>query len=107
MSLERNMKVAETAHELPKEIRQPIVKLIDFKTNEDMKEVIAEIKGLRSDMDNKFNAMDSKFTAMDAKFTAMDGKFASLDWRLKILYWVIGVIAIPTLLLAIANFITK
>lgn len=69
---------------LPINNREAIVGLINTKTNEDMKEVLQEIRSLKADMDNRFAAIDSKFTAIDSKFTAIESRFKTINWVLGI-----------------------
>lgn len=64
---------------LPVESRSAIAELIDLKTNENMKELLAELKNV-------------------------DSKLTSMDMRLKTLYWVIGVIGVPIVIYVFTNF---
>ena len=71
--------IEELTAEIPAEQRKAVLKLIDLKTNEDMKEVINSIKHLESSNNAKFNAIES---------------------QIRILIWVIGFLA--SLLVALA-----
>jgi hypothetical protein len=48
-------------------------------------QVEANVKGLRNEMNAKFEAVDKRFDAVDARFEAMNAKMDSL-------YWVNGVV---------------
>lgn len=71
--------IEELTEEIPAEQRRAVLKLIDLKTNEDMKEVINSIKHLENSNNAKFNAIES---------------------QIRILIWVIGFLA--SLLVALA-----
>lgn len=77
---------------LPINNREAIVGLINTKTNEDMKEVLQEIRSLKSDMDNRFAAIDSKFTAIESRF--------------KTINWVLGIVG-SAIVAALFTFIFK
>ena len=75
-------KINEEFKKLPVEQQEAILKIIDFKTNEDMKDVIQSIKHL----ENKF---DSKITALDSKISTI--------------FWVLGVIVTLIIALKLLN----
>ena len=50
-------KINEEIKKLPAEQQEAILKLIDLKTNEDMKEVIQSIKHLENKFDSKINTI--------------------------------------------------
>lgn len=74
-------KVEEHINMLPEEQRNSILKLIDIKTEQDMREVINSIKHLENKFDNKIGAIES---------------------QIKLLFWAIGVVI--TLIIALKIF---
>ena len=67
--------IEELTAEIPAEQRRAILKLIDLKTNEDMKEVINSINMLKESVDKSIKHLEDKNTE-----------------RSKTLYWILGVI---------------
>ncbi|QHN64526.1 hypothetical protein [Bergeyella cardium] len=63
--------INEIIKSLPEKHKDAILKLIDIKTNEDMKEVIQTIKHLENRVDSQINRVDS---------------------QIKIILWVLGII---------------
>ena len=49
---------------LPKKQKNAILQLIDLKTELDMREVIMEIKSMKSEFESKFSAIESKFSIL-------------------------------------------
>ena len=78
--------------DLPKDQKNAILQLIDLKTELDMREVIMEIKSMKSEFESKFSAIESKFSAIESKF---ESKFS-------ILLWVISAIG---LMIAVFKFV--
>lgn len=67
--------IEELSSEIPAEQRKAILKLIDLKTNEDMKEVINSINMLKETVSKDIKHLEDKNAE-----------------RSKTLYWVLGVI---------------
>lgn len=67
--------IEELTAEIPAEQRKAVLKLIDLKTNEDMKEVINSINMLKETVSKDIKHLEDKNTE-----------------RSKTLYWVLGVI---------------
>jgi hypothetical protein len=56
--------ISDQVSNLDNKQKSAILELIDLKTNQDMREVISEIRLLKSDMDTKFSAIDTKITTL-------------------------------------------
>ena len=69
-------KIEELTAEIPAEQRKAILKLIDLKTNEDMKEIIKSNEMLKE--------------SVDKSIKHLEGKMAS---QIKMLMWAIGFLA--------------
>ena len=87
--------------------KKAIFTLIDLKTEQNMKEVILEIRALRTEMDSRFTTMEAKFSAMEIKF---DSRFDTLQSRLttleKIVWGLLNSVAltiVSTIIIAIVN----
>ena len=78
--------IEELTEEIPAEQRKAILKLIDLKTNQDMKEVINSINLLKESVDQNINLMKE---SISKDIRHLEGKEAE---RSKTLYWVLGVI---------------
>lgn len=74
-------RIEELISELPAEQRTAILKLIDLKTEQDMKEVINSIKHLENKFENKTNSIEN---------------------QIKMLFWALGIII--TLIIAFKIF---
>ncbi|MBS1663404.1 MAG: hypothetical protein JST68_20345 [Bacteroidetes bacterium] len=72
---------------LPSDQKKAILQLIDAKINNDMKEVIAEIKRLES--------------KTEAKFQIVNDKLINVSNEIKTVYWVVG-IAMSVILFVVA-----
>ena len=73
--------IDELADGLDDKNRSSTLKLIDLKTDNDMKEVIAK-------MDNMLAKIDAKFERIDEKFAHVE---ATIETKMNTIYWVIGV----------------
>ena len=85
--------------DLPKNQKNAILQLIDLKTELDMREVIMEIKSMKSEFESKFSAVESKF---ESKFSAIESKFSAIESKFSILLWVISAIG---LMIAVFKFV--
>lgn len=72
--------------------KRAILQVIDVKINNDMKEVIAEIRQLEKIMDVKFQATQDKIQMVHDK----------LSNEIKVVYWVVG-IAMSVILFIVAK----
>lgn len=72
--------------------KRAILQVIDVKINNDMKEVIAEIRQLEKIMDVKFQATQDKIQMVHDK----------LSNEIKVVYWVVG-IAMSVILFIVAR----
>jgi hypothetical protein len=79
-------KIEELTEEIPAEQRRAILKLIDLKTNEDMKELIKSNEMLKESVNQSINLL-KETVSKDIKH--LEDKNAE---RSKTLYWVLGVI---------------
>lgn len=79
-------KIEELTSEIPAEQRRAILKLIDLKTNEDMKELIKSNEMLKESVNQSINLL-KETVSKDIKH--LEDKNAE---RSKTLYWVLGVI---------------
>ena len=68
--------IEELTAEIPAEQRKAVLKLIDLKTNEDMKEIIKSNEMLKESVDKSIKHLESK-----------------MDSQIKMLMWVIGFLA--------------
>ena len=78
--------IEELTAEIPAEQRKAILKLIDLKTNEDMKEIIKSNEMLKESVNQSINLL-KETVSKDIKH--LEDKNAE---RSKTLYWVLGVI---------------
>ena len=78
--------IEELTAEIPAEQRRAILKLIDLKTNEDMKELIKSNEMLKESVNQSINLL-KETVSKDIKH--LEDKNAE---RSKTLYWVLGVI---------------
>ena len=78
--------IEELTAEIPAEQRKAILKLIDLKTNEDMKEIIKSNEMLKESVNQSINLL-KETVSKDIKH--LENKNAE---RSKTLYWVLGVI---------------
>ena len=78
--------IEELIAEIPAEQRKAILKLIDLKTNEDMKEIIKSNEMLKESVNQSINLL-KETVSKDIKH--LEDKNAE---RSKTLYWVLGVI---------------
>ena len=69
-------KIEELTAEIPAEQRKAILKLIDLKTNEDMKEIIKSNEMLKESVDKSIKHLEGK-----------------MDSQIKMLMWAIGFLA--------------
>lgn len=69
-------KIEELTSEIPAEQRKAVLKLIDLKTNEDMKEIIKSNEMLKESVDKSIKHLESK-----------------MDSQIKMLMWAIGFLA--------------
>ena len=67
--------IEELTAEIPAEQRKAVLKLIDLKTNEDMKEIIKSTEMLKESVDKSIKHLEDKNAE-----------------RSKTLYWILGVI---------------
>ena len=68
--------IEELTSEIPAEQRKAVLKLIDLKTNEDMKEIIKSNEMLKESVDKSIKHLESK-----------------MDSQIKMLMWAIGFLA--------------
>ena len=68
--------IEELIAEIPAEQRKAILKLIDLKTNEDMKEIIKSNEMLKESVDKSIKHLEGK-----------------MDFQIKMLMWAIGFLA--------------
>ena len=68
--------IEELTAEIPAEQRKAVLKLIDLKTNEDMKEIIKSNEMLKESVDKSIKHLESK-----------------MDSQIKMLMWAIGFLA--------------
>ncbi len=78
--------IEELIAEIPAEQRKAILKLIDLKTNEDMKEIIKSNEMLKESVNQSINLL-KETVSKDIKH--LEDKNAE---RSKTLYWVLGII---------------
>lgn len=78
--------IEELTAEIPAEQRKAVLKLIDLKTNEDMKELIKSNEMLKESVNQSINLL-KETVSKDIKH--LEDKNAE---RSKTLYWVLGVI---------------
>ena len=78
--------IEELIAEIPAEQRKAVLKLIDLKTNEDMKEIIKSNEMLKESVNQSINLL-KETVSKDIKH--LEDKNAE---RSKTLYWVLGVI---------------
>ena len=67
---------------LPEKHKDAILKLIDIKTNEDMREVIQTIKHLENRVDSQIKHLENR----------VDSQISRVDSQIKIILWVLGII---------------
>ena len=75
-------KIEELTAEIPSEQRKAILKLIDLKTNEDMKEIIKSNEMLKESVNQSIDLLKESIKHLDDKNAE----------RSKTLYWILGVI---------------
>ena len=75
-------KIEELTSEIPAEQRKAILKLIDLKTNEDMKDIIKSNEMLKESVNQSIDLLKESIKHLDDKNAE----------RSKTLYWVLGVI---------------
>ena len=78
--------IEEPTAEIPAEQRKAVLKLIDLKTNEDMKEIIKSNEMLKESVNQSINLL-KETVSKDIKH--LEDKNAE---RSKTLYWVLGII---------------
>ena len=78
--------IEELIAEIPAEQRKAVLKLIDLKTNEDMKEIIKSNEMLKESVNQSINLL-KETVSKDIKH--LEDKNAE---RSKTLYWVLGII---------------
>ena len=85
--------IEELTSEIPAEQRRAILKLIDLKTNEDMKELIKSNEMLKESVNQSINLLKESVSLMKETVSKdikhLEDKEAE---RSKTLYWVLGVI---------------
>ena len=74
--------IEELSSEIPAEQRRAILKLIDLKTNEDMKEIIKSNEMLKESFNQSIDLLKESIKHLEDKNAE----------RSKTLYWVLGVI---------------
>lgn len=86
-------KIEELTSEIPAEQRKAVLKLIDLKTNEDMKEIIKSNEMLKESVNQSINLLKESVSLMKETVSKdikhLEDKEAE---RSKTLYWVLGVI---------------
>jgi len=91
---------------LPPDQKLAMLQLIDGKINNDMKEVIAEIRQLEGRLESKIQMLDGKVQLLDGKIQLLDGKIQlihdKLSNEIKVVYWVVG-IAMAVILFVVAR----
>lgn len=96
-------KIEELTSEIPAEQRKAILKLIDLKTNEDMKEIIKSNEMLKESFNQSINLLKESVSLMKEKVSKdikhLEDKEAE---RSKTLYWVLG--AIVAIMVALKLF---
>lgn len=75
-------KIEELTAEIPAEQRRAILKLIDLKTNENMKEIIKSNEMLKESVNQSIDLLKESIKHLDDKNAE----------RSKTLYWILGVI---------------
>ena len=75
-------KIEELTAEIPVEQRRAILKLIDLKTNENMKEIIKSNEMLKESVNQSIDLLKESIKHLDDKNAE----------RSKTLYWILGVI---------------
>ena len=75
-------RIEEFTSEIPAEQRKAILKLIDLKTNEDMKDIIKSNEMLKESVNQSIDLLKESIKHLDDKIAE----------RSKTLYWVLGVI---------------
>jgi len=73
---------------LPVDQKKAILRLIDVKVNNDMKEVIAEIKQLETKMQVMQEMLQDKIQMTHDKIQMVHDKLSN---EIKVIYWVIGI----------------
>ena len=85
--------IEELTAEIPAEQRRAVLKLIDLKTNEDMKELIKSNEMLKESVNQSINLLKESVSLMKETVSKdikhLEDKEAE---RSKTLYWVLGVI---------------
>ena len=80
---------------LPVDQKKAFLTLIDAKTNNDMREVIAEIKKLESKIDMIHQRLEDKIQMTNDKLQMTNDKIQmvhdKLSNEIKVIYWVVGI----------------
>ena len=71
-------RIEELISELPTEQKTAILKLIDLKTEQDMKEVLRSIDALKESLKHLENSNNTKFEAQNSKFN--------------MIFWALGIV---------------
>lgn len=82
-------RIEELTAEIPAEQRRAILKLIDLKTNEDMKDIIKSNEMLKESNEMLKESVNQSIDLLKESIKHLDDKNAE---RSKTLYWVLGVI---------------
>ncbi len=88
---------------LPEETKKPILKLIDLKIDNDMKEVISEIREMKGEMRLTSDKLSSEIKLVNDKLgNEIKVVHDKLGNENKVIYWVVG-IAMAVIILLIAK----
>lgn len=79
-------RIEELTAELPEQQRKAILKLIDLKTEQDMKEIMKSNEMLRVSIDNLKESLNEKVNHLESK---NDAKFTMLFWALGVILTII------------------
>ena len=87
--------INKLAQSLPEESQEAILKLIDLKTNNDMKEVVQSIKYVG---DSTYRAIEDLKRSTD---TAIENLEKNTERNFKIIYWLFGILTTAMIALKI------
>lgn len=86
--------IEELTSEIPAEQRKAVLKLIDLKTNEDMKEIIKSNEMLRESFNQSIDLLKENIKRSEERSTEsikhLEGK---MDSQIRMLMWAIGFLA--------------
>ena len=98
--------LSEQLDNLPKDLKKPILAIIDHETEVKMEKVLSRFDTIQNKFENKFNAIQSEIRSIKDSMQSIESKFESkfsaIESKFSILLWVISAIG---LMIAIFKFI--